>query len=209
MKTNSNLESVEVKNMRKILIFIFIVVVIILILVITNNSSDKNTYNDANDNYQNSSINSNNSSTSSSDSNNKNNTDTVINKNKVYGFDETFFFDNLEITIGSNYSFTVVQNQFSDYNNHEVLKLPVTVKNISSDTHGLNMFYYKCYGSNGTELKGLGAYFDEDINYAGDLRSGASYTKYMYFAYDGGGLYALEFDNYATKVTVEFQIKKG
>ena len=46
MKTNGNLESVEVKNTRKKLIFIFIIAVIILILVITNNSSDKNTYND-------------------------------------------------------------------------------------------------------------------------------------------------------------------
>ena len=51
MKTNGNLESVEVKNTRKKLIFIFIIAVIILILVITNNSSDKNTYNDANDKY--------------------------------------------------------------------------------------------------------------------------------------------------------------
>lgn len=47
MKTNSNLEGVEVKNTRKKLIFIFIVAVIILILVITNNSSDKNTYNNS------------------------------------------------------------------------------------------------------------------------------------------------------------------
>lgn len=209
MKTNSNLEGVETKNTRKILIFIFVVAVVILILVIANNSSDKNTSNDTNNNYQNSSINSNNSSTSSSDYDNKNDVDTVINKNKVYGFDETFVFDNLEITIGSNYSFTVVQNRFSDYNNHEVLKLPVTVKNISSDTHGLNMFSYTCYGSNGTEVEKLGSYFDEDIDYAGDLRSGASYTKYMYFEYDGDGLYALEFDNYSTKITVEFQIKKG
>ena len=38
MKTNSNLEGVETKNTRKILIFIFVVAVVILILVIANNS---------------------------------------------------------------------------------------------------------------------------------------------------------------------------
>lgn len=209
MKTNSSLEGVGVKNKKNIFIFILVIVIIILLLVIFNNTSHKNTSNDVNNNHQNSSINSNNSNGSSSDYDNKNDVDTVINKNKVYGFDETFIFDSLEITIGSNYSFEVVKNRFSDYNNHTALKLPITVKNISNDTHGLNMFDYTCYGSNGTEVKGLGSYFDEDIDYAGDLRSGASYTKYMYFEYDGDGIYALEFDNYSTKVTVEFKIKKG
>lgn len=127
---------------------------------------------------------------------------------KIYGFNEKFVFDNLEITIGSNYSFDIVRNEFSDYNNQFVVKLPITVKNISTETHGLNMFYYDIYGTKGTEVKKLGAYFDDDIDFAGDLRSGASYTKYIYFQYDGNGNYAIEFDNYSSKINAEFNITK-
>lgn len=134
--------------------------------------------------------------------------DIVLPTEKIYGFNETFFFDDLEITIGENYTFDTVRNKFSDYNNQLVVKLPITIKNNSSDTHGLNMFYYDIYGSNGTEVENLGSYFDDDIDYAGDLRSGASYTKYIYLQYDGDGIYAIEFDNYASNVTVEFSIVK-
>lgn len=102
-----------------------------------------------------------------------------------YGFNETFEFDGLEITIGSEYEFTTVNNRYSEYNNQVTIKLPITVKNISQETTGLNMFYYDVYGSQGTEVKSLNSYFDENIDDAGDLRSGASYTKYIYFLYDG------------------------
>ena len=70
------------------------------------------------------------------------------------------------------------------------------------------MFYYKVYGSSGTEAKTVTVYFDDGIDEAGDLRSGASYTKNMYFLYDGDGKYAIEFDNWSSKVTVEFDVKK-
>lgn len=137
--------------------------------------------------------------------------DYTINKpvtNKIYGFDENFIFDNLEITIGSNYTFDIIQNRYSEYNNSTVLKIPITVKNNSSSTHGLNMFYYDVYGSLGTEIKTVGSYFDDDIDYAGDLRSGASYTKYINVLYDGNGIYSVEFNNYLQEITVEFNIVK-
>ena len=127
---------------------------------------------------------------------------------KTYSFNEKFKFDDLEIKIGSNYSFDTVKNSFSEYNNKRVVKLPVTVKNLSTETHNLNMFFYSIFGSKGTEMDSLGAYFDNDVNFAGKLRSGASYTKYMYFLYDGNGKYTIEFDNYSEKITVELDIKR-
>lgn len=125
-----------------------------------------------------------------------------------YGFNETFEFDGLEITIGSEYEFTTVNNRYSEYNNQVTIKLPITVKNISQETTGLNMFYYDVYGSQGTEVKSLNSYFDENIDDAGDLRSGASYTKYIYFLYDGNGKYDIEFDNWSEHKVVEFNITK-
>lgn len=133
----------------------------------------------------------------------------IMPSKKIYGLDESFVFDNLEITINSNYSFEIVKNRYSDYNNHPVIKLPITVKNISNATHSLNMFYYNVYGSKGVEIKTLGSYFDNDIDTAGNLRSNASYTKFLYFEYDGDGKYAIEFDNYSSELSVEFDIVKN
>ena len=133
---------------------------------------------------------------------------TTKSEKKTIGLGEMFTFDDLEITLGKDISFTKLKNEFSEHNGKTVVKLPITVKNVKDETHGLNMFYYKVYGSSGTETKTVTIYFDEGIDEAGDLRSGASYTKYMYFIYDGDGQYAIEFDNWSSKVTVEFDVKK-
>lgn len=121
---------------------------------------------------------------------------------------QTFEFDDLEITIGSNISFDKINNQFSEYNKQDVIKIPVTVKNIKDESHSLNMFYYKGFGSTGTQAKDLSTYFDDSIFRAGSLRTGASHTCYIYLLYDGDGQYALEFDDWSNKVTVEFNVSK-
>ena len=70
------------------------------------------------------------------------------------------------------------------------------------------MFYYKAFGSQGTQIDTFGYYFDNSIDEAGELRSNASYTKYIYLLYDGNGTYAIEFDNWKDKITVEFEVNK-
>ena len=57
----------------------------------------------------------------------------------------------------------------------------------------LNADYNLCVNN---ILKGC---VDDTVDYAGDLRSGASYTKYLYFLYDGNGTYAIEFNNCFTE----------
>ena len=122
---------------------------------------------------------------------------------------EMFVFDDLEITLGSDISFTKIKNKYSENNGKDVVKMPITVKNIKNETHGLNMFYYNIYGSQGTEADNVASYFDKDsIDYAGDLRPGSTYTKYLYFIYDGNGEYAIEFDDWENKITIEFSIEK-
>ena len=143
--------------------------------------------------------------------NNQNNNNSIVkpktNKSK-FQVGEKFEFDDLEITILGDYSFTSVDNQFSDLNGRDVIKLPIEVKNIDDEKNHLNMFYYSCFGTEGTELDGVSAYFDDTIDYAGDLQPGASYTKYIYMLYDGDGKYLIDFDNYSDKKTVEVNIKK-
>ncbi len=132
------------------------------------------------------------------------------NKKDQYALDKAFKFDDLEITIGSEFSYTTVDNKYSDHYQKEVIKIPVTVKNLKEETHGLNMFYYDFYGSQGTELDSVSAYFSDDcVDYAGDLRTDASYTKYFYVLYDGDGKYTVEFNNFSEKISIDFEVKKA
>lgn len=198
----------KIQGITIIGIILLVIIGIVLVSNVTNKFVQDKTKGDNNysGNYNNSSNNNYNSNSEVGNNQNDNNINNF--EKKSYGFNETFEFDGLEITINENYLFDTVKNRYSDYNNRTAVKLPITVKNISSETHGLNMFYYDIYGSQGTEAEGLDAYFDDTISYSGDLRSGASYTKYMYFLYDGDGTYAIEFDNYSEKVEVEITITK-
>lgn len=187
---------------QKSKIIISILFAILFLIVIVGNSNNSTSIDD-NKIENNGTTSNNNNSTNSNNNNNSSSS-----KKDHYSFNETFEFDDLEITIGNQYSFTTVSNQYSEHNQKSVVKLPITVKNISNDTHGLNMFYYNVYGSNGTETDTVSSYFDDNIDFAGDLRSGASYTKYLHFLYDGNGTYTIEFKNWTEKITVEFQIQK-
>lgn len=153
------------------------------------------------------------SSTDSYDKNDVTNYDgktttTTVSKKKVLGFGDTFIFDDLEITIGSDIIFDTIKNQFSDNNGSTVVGVPITVKNLKEETHSLNMFYYDVFGSSGTEVDTVNSYFKDTLDFAGELRYNATYTKYTYFLYDGDGTYSIEFNNYSEKVLVEFQVNK-
>lgn len=148
----------------------------------------------------------NNNSNSNSNSNSNGN---VKSKSKNPGLGDTFEFDGLEFTFDSTYSFVTLENRYSERNGATVIKLGVTVKNISEEKNKLNMFYYDLFGSKGVELDSVSAYFRDDvIDFAGDLKPGASYEAYFYILYDGDGEYSIDFDNFREEVSVEFNISK-
>lgn len=124
------------------------------------------------------------------------------------GLGKTIEFDGLEITFDKEYYFVVLDNQFSDYNGADVVKLGAEFKNISEEKNNLNTFDFDIFGSKGTEVKNVSHYFDENIDSAGDLKPGASYHKFFYFIYDGDGDYSIDFDNWTENVSVEFAVTK-
>ena len=107
---------------------------------------------------------------------------------------ETVEFDNLKLSFGE-YSFTEVDNRFSEYDGQTVVKISVTVTNLSDDPHSLNMFYYNLFGTSGVESGSIWHYFDDDVMNAGELLPGKSYTKYFHILYDGDGIYTIFLDN--------------
>ena len=142
--------------------------------------------------------------------NDKNEPNWTINGFTSSGLDKTFEFDDLELTLGSDYSFKTINKSYSDYYGKEVVKLPITVKNLSDEDKHLNMFYYTVIGPNDEKVNTttVSIYFDDACDYAGDLESGESYDKYLYFIYDGDGEYTIKFNNYTDKKTIKFKIEK-
>lgn len=128
--------------------------------------------------------------------------------NGKVGLGETFEFDDMEITIGANITFDKMNNQFSEYYKKDVVKIPITIKNIDDESKSLSVFYLKIFGPQGTEVEDFYTYYDDSLWSAGSLRPGASKTTYAYFLYDGNGEYAIEFDNWSNKITVEFNVSK-
>lgn len=131
-----------------------------------------------------------------------------LNEKDEMTFGSTFEFDGVQIQMGDTYEWVVVENQFADSNGADAIKLPITVTNLSDETHGLNMFYFTVYGSAGTKLDNISAYFDNDISWEGEMRSGATLEAYMHILYDGDGDYYIEFDNYSEKIEVKLPIAK-
>lgn len=123
-------------------------------------------------------------------------------------FGSTFTFDGLEITIGEGVKWVKVDNRFSDKDGSNVAELPITVKNISDESHGLNSFSYTFYGPDGTELDSVFSYFDNDVFSAGDMRPGASMQTYLHLLYTTEGDYYIEFDDYSDKYEVKIPLKK-
>ena len=139
---------------------------------------------------------------------NQNNNSSNDNEESNYSVNKPFTFDDLEITISDKYSFDTIDNEFSEYDKQTVIKLPVTIKNLKNETHSLNMFYYSFFGSKGTELDSISSFFDDSVDFAGDLKQNASYDKYFYLLYDGDGTYTIEFDDWSTKISIDIEIKK-
>jgi len=143
------------------------------------------------------------------DNNNSSSNNNVKTEKKVLSYGDVVEFDDLEIVFSDNVSFTTIDNSYSDYNNAEVVVVPVSITNKSEETHGLNMFYYTVFGSKGTSLSSISAYFDDNVDWkASEMRSNATVESYMHFLYDGDGDYYVEFNNWTKKVEVKLTVTK-
>lgn len=122
---------------------------------------------------------------------------------------EEFAFDDLTLKVSPNYSFDIIDNEFSDDNGKTVVAIPITVTNNSNEAKTLNMYSYKGYGKEGVELSNPSAYFmEKSVDFGGNLQPGKSYTKNLYFIYDGDSTYKIEFGFYKTEASVSIDIVK-
>lgn len=142
----------------------------------------------------------------------------VTNECSECGFEETVTipklehivveFHGMELTFGT-YTFAEVDNMFSEYDKKPVVKIPVTVKNVSNSSNSLNMFQYTLFGSKGAESGNISFYFNDDVCNGGELLPGKSYTKYFHIVYDGDGVYTIQFNDFISTESVEISVVKG
>ena len=110
-----------------------------------------------------------------------------------------------EIT-GGDISFTTVSNKYATYYGKDIVRIPLTIKNLSKEAQHLSTYGVTVFGSKGTEVETADAYFDDSLSWkAGDLDTGASYTKAFYAVYDGNGTYKVDFDG---KVKLVIEVNK-
>jgi hypothetical protein len=119
--------------------------------------------------------------------------DTIPIYNYLLG--ESFVFDGFNITIHDKYSIVKIDNKYSTYNGKEVIKLPVTIKNITDKSNSFNIYKYKIFGPNMNELDEVAQYFDEGLFYTKDLKPNEEKTKYLYFLFDYNGKYLVRFED--------------
>lgn len=121
---------------------------------------------------------------------------------------QSFVFDGLNIVLSSEYTFSTIDNRYSDYYESPVIIIPATITNISNETSYLYRGDVKAFGSKGTSLDNIHIYFDDGDNAFNDLRSGATQQCNFYLLYDGDGDYYLEFRDYDFTIEIKYPVMK-
>jgi len=112
-----------------------------------------------------------------------------------FTLNETFEFDDFEITIIDDINWGRIVARWSDLHHRDVAVFPVTVKNIGDSTSGLG-WNVKLYGPNGIELENIMFYVNDDIKHNVEIRPGATLETFVHVLYDEDGEYVIEFSDF-------------
>ena len=91
-----------------------------------------------------------------------------------------------------------------------MVRVPGTIKNIDTETGGLNLFNVEYFSSDGTKsYDNMNIVYDDMNAIYEDCRPNGTIIGAIYFEYTGDGIYAIEFDDTSeSSITVELSIKK-
>lgn len=111
---------------------------------------------------------------------------------------DSVVFDDFKISIDTDHAMSTytIDNEFSELNGRKVYAVPMIIENNGSETKGINMFYVKAFGSKGTELDSMYAYFTEAQDFYKELRPGAKTQTAYFMLDDGSGEYCIVFKNF-------------
>ncbi len=127
---------------------------------------------------------------------------------KNYGFGEKFVFDNFEIVINDNYTIETMENEYSDYNEKMIVRLPIVIRNLDSKSRNLDIYDYEILDSHYAIMNNASAYYDDSIDHSSPLEPYEIYVKYFYFIFAGNDIYTVQFGNNKEKVLVNIKIEQ-
>ncbi len=177
---NNNQNKVKGSGALKVIIILLCIMIVVLAVIIGFVLSKK--MNATNINQDNS-----NTSTAPQDSN-------------------TFNFNDFQITVGNQYTLVRLDNN-PQYQGQDIIKLPITLTNNSSNTNTLLASNYTFVSPTGESLDSLGTYFDDSVESSAALASNETITKYFYILYKDKGDYKINFNNGSQQVNFALTIK--
>jgi len=114
-----------------------------------------------------------------------------------FSLGEMFEFDGLEITIGDNFSWGEIDDDWSDHDGEAYFYLPVTFTNVGEESNSLSSWGFTVFGPNGVALDDIAWDIDgDDITRESDVRPGTTVNGYLHILFDGNGEYLIEFDTW-------------
>lgn len=135
----------------------------------------------------------------------------------TYSFGDTFDYDSasgkVRITISNTYTVQKAHSWLISQGyatSGYVVRVPITIKNIDTETGGLNSFNVEYFSSNGTKsYNNMQIVYDDMRAIYEDSRPNGVIVGAIYFIYTGDGVYAIEFDDTSlSSITVELNVKK-
>ena len=118
------------------------------------------------------------------------------------GLGDTFLLEGIEVTFGTELIWGEITNSWSRDYQAIYFMIEVTLENVSDSTQRFN--WARKFGPAGTELETI--WGEEDSIEGSQLRAGATLTGYITFRYEGGGVYAAEFNDWPFTVEVVFYV---
>ena len=119
---------------------------------------------------------------------------------------QSFEFEGLKISISPEYTFTTIENKFSDYFENPVIAVPVTITNVSEETKYLYSGDVELFNPAGISLDSIHYLMDDGDDLFKDLRSGATQESYLYVLYDGDGDYYFEFQDFDYAIEIKYPV---
>lgn len=132
---------------------------------------------------------------------------------KEYTLGDTVTAEGFTFEFADSYSFTVLNNRFTDLNGADVVCVPVAITNNSGETGMYSSFDVDIFGSKGIELETVGYYFGDEtpvsIEETPDVRNGVTVSAAIYMLYDGDGDYFIVLgDGYDKTIEIKVPVEK-
>ena len=93
---------------------------------------------------------------------------------------QSVLFKGLEITFGSDISFSVLDSKYNKHNGSTIIEIPINITNKNEETTFFNRFYLKCFDSTGIEADYITTVYEDADAIFKELRSEASTFGHLY-----------------------------